>query len=190
MKKEEPEKTGKIRRNLDWTKILLIAALVICISIAGGFGLDHYSRVTPNFCATCHNMESHVVSYLESTHLDNVHYQANVGCKDCHADYSIPQELASVWSYVTGDYDKVFRKQKYESEMCTQCHISEEYQATQTDYLQRNPHLSHYPDMRCESCHISHGEQVDYCSQCHDNGGQRMTGAPIEPRSENPFAES
>jgi hypothetical protein len=36
--------------------------------------------------------------------------------------------------------------------------------------------------MPCNTCHISHGQQIDFCSQCHDNGGQRMIGAPIKPR--------
>ena len=65
-----------------------------------------------------------------------------------------------------------------------------EYHAARTDYLIRNPHLSHWPDVKCTTCHISHGEQVDYCSQCHDNGNQRMTGGEIIPRAENPWANN
>ena len=35
-------------------------------------------------------------------------------------------------------------------------------------------------DAMCLQCHISHGEQVDYCSSCHENGGQRMIEDPVE----------
>lgn len=165
--------------------IALVVILLVNIGVVAAFALDHQARINPQFCATCHNMETHVDSYLNGTHLDNVHRQANVGCKDCHSDYAVKDELASVWSYVTGDYEKIFSKRKFDEQMCLNCHISLDYQATQTDFLSRNPHQSHWPDLRCGSCHLAHEEQVDYCSRCHENGGQRMTGDPIETRSSN-----
>jgi len=41
----------------------------------------------------------------------------------------------------------------------------------------------------CGNCHISHGQQVNMCINCHDNGNQRITGQPIVPRAENPWAD-
>ncbi len=52
--------------------------------------------------------------------------------------------------------------------MCLKYHISYEHIANQTDYLVRNPHLNHWPEPACRTCHVSHGEQIDYCSECDD----------------------
>ena len=123
----------------------------------GVLSLDHHARTNPRFCASCHNMESHVVSYLSSNHLDNIHYQANVDCKDCHTGYS--PIIKSVWRYLRGG-EKVFSRRVFGQEMCTRCHISMEYQADRTDSLVRNPHLSHWPDLVCGDCHLAHDELV------------------------------
>jgi hypothetical protein len=180
---EEPKKWWILVLRANW-----VILLVIVIAIAGSGAALYASDTNPEFCAVCHNMQGHVDSYLNSNHMDNVHAQANVGCKDCH-DYPIPAEVESLVRYVTGAYDKNMPRRKFDQEMCLKCHISLEYQANRTDFLVRNPHLSHWPDVPCGTCHISHGEQVDYCGQCHDNGGQRMTGGEIIPRAENPWAE-
>lgn len=178
------------KKPVNWLKISVIAncTLVALIVFAlGGKAVIHQSDTNPQFCATCHLMEPYVDSYLNSDNLDNVHAQAGVECKECH-DYPISAEIESGIKYITGNYDPVLSRRKFGDEMCVQCHISMEYMAIQTDFLTRNPHLSHWPDMRCTICHVSHGEQEDYCSGCHDNGGQRMTGGPIIPRAENPWA--
>lgn len=182
-------RTNRLKNSLKIGGIWIFV-LVVLFSGLGITTVDQYSHSTPQFCASCHNMENHVESYLSSKHLDNIHYQANVGCKDCHSNYTVSDEISSFWKYVIGDYDRVHKKHKFEDDMCLTCHISAAYRAAQTDHLRRNPHLSHWPELRCGSCHIAHGEQIDYCSRCHENGGQRMTGQPILPRTHNPWAET
>ncbi|MGA9349664.1 MAG: cytochrome c3 family protein [Anaerolineae bacterium] len=185
---------SKIRRSepeskpIGWTRLALIVALSMNVVALGVLSLDHHARTNPRSCAFCHNMEAHVVSYLSSNHLDNIHYQANVGCKDCHTGYSLMAELKSAWRYLRGDYEEVFSQRVFSQEVCNRCHISMEYQANRTDFLVRNPHLSHWPDLVCGDCHLAHDKQIDYCANCHDNGGQRMTGEPIVPRADNPWA--
>lgn len=176
---ENPPKTSnggkkkKLKIRITFTLVLLLVFIVLVIGISG-FSFHSYTKTNPSFCASCHNMESHVTSYLTSNHLDNVHSQANVMCKDCHSNYTVFDETKSLFTYISGDYDEIFTKRKFDSEMCLQCHISMEYQAEQTVYLARNPHDSHYPELQCTTCHAAHSNQVDYCSQCHDNGEQRM----------------
>jgi hypothetical protein len=187
---DETETPRPVKKKPSWLMISLFANIGVVVLIAayfGGMAVIHESDTNPQFCATCHNMERYVDSYLTGTTLDAVHGEANVQCKDCH-DYPLKAEIESGIKYVTGNYDKSMPRRKFGAEMCTQCHISMAYQANKTDHLVRNPHASHYPDMRCTNCHISHGEQVDYCSQCHDNGGQRMTGQAIVPRVERKSA--
>ena len=170
-----------------------VGAVVISVGLllaGAGFTVDHISRTNPKFCATCHNMNHHVESYMDSNHMDHLHQQANVHCKDCHFDYSIKDELQSALHFITGDYEKIPNRIKVEDDMCLECHVSWDHLASATDFLERNPHLSHWPELRCNSCHLSHDDQVDYCSRCHENGGQRMIEDPVIPREHNPFAEN
>lgn len=184
-----PEET-KNKKPRNWLKISVIANIVIVVGIGialSAMAILHQSDTNPNFCGTCHIMDPYVDSYLTSDNLDNVHAKGNVQCKECHSAYDIPAEIESGIKFITGNYDKSMPQRKFDDDMCIQCHISNDYIADQTDYLKRNPHRSHWPDLKCRHCHISHGEQIDYCSQCHDNGGQRMTGDPIIPRADNPY---
>lgn len=178
-----------------WRRILLAANVGLVLVIAVGvsaLAIIHESDTNPNLCRTCHLMEAHVDSYLTSNNLDHVHEQAGVECKECH-NYPVEAEIASAIKYITGDYDVVSAsnpeliRRTFDDAMCLKCHISYEHIANQTDYLERNPHLSHWPSPACRTCHVSHGEQIDYCAECHDNGGQRLVGAPIVPRVENPW---
>ena len=170
--------------------IALILVLVLNFSVAAGWAVDHESRTNPEFCSNCHIMNRYVQTYQAENYMASIHREANVGCKDCHSNYSIGDELTSGFNYLTGNYDEVLIPRKFDDEMCTQCHISLEYHAARTDFLTRNPHMSHWPELRCTNCHISHDDQVNYCSRCHENGGQRMTGEPITPRAHNPWAEA
>jgi len=166
--------------------IVGIAVVILAITLVGtgtGGYLVHLSNTSPEFCASCHIMEKNVNSYLSSNDMDNIHAQANVQCKDCH-DYSIPAEVSSGIRYITGDYSVNSKGEllpvSYSDDMCLKCHISDEYMAKATDFLHRNPHKSHNGQLDCKVCHISHGDQINYCGTCHDNGGQRITGEEIE----------
>jgi hypothetical protein len=172
----------------NWLKISIganIAVVAVAVVFAAGTYVVHLSDTSPSFCGTCHIMQANVTSYLTSTDLDNVHQQAGVQCKGCH-DYPLSAEIKSGFDFVTGNYtvDKSgnLKSVKFSDAMCTQCHISLDHVAQLTDYLKRNPHNSHNGALPCNTCHVSHGQQIDYCAQCHDNGGQRMVGQPIQAR--------
>ena len=184
----QEEKVVKAKKNRKlgvWAIVGIVVAALVVVGGAGGGYLIHLSNTSPEFCATCHIMDKNVTSYLSSNDLDNIHYQANVACKECH-DYPVPAEIRSGVKFILGDYtvdengDLV--KLTYEDDICLQCHISKEYVAQSTDFLARNPHNSHNGMLSCKTCHVSHGQQIDYCSQCHDNGGQRLIGEEYEPR--------
>ncbi len=173
--------------------VACVVALVVGIGIwSGARAVVHQSDTNPQLCAGCHIMRDHVESYTNGTTLDSVHARAGVECKECH-DYGIPAELRSGINFLIGNYsvtkDGALLKRTYGDEMCVQCHIGMDYLAIKTDHLMRNPHLSHIPDLLCSDCHVSHGPQINYCGECHDNGGQRMTGGDIFPRAENPWAD-
>ncbi len=171
-----------------WLKISIIANIAVLavalVLLAGGY-VVHLSNTSPQFCGTCHIMQANVTSYLTSSNLDHVHEQAGVQCKDCH-DYPLTAEITSGIHFVTGNYQTTstgaLTPRKFDDAMCLKCHISYQHVAQLTDFLPRNPHDSHNGQMPCNTCHVSHGAQIDYCSGCHDNGGQRMIGQPITPR--------
>ncbi|HEY3343783.1 MAG TPA: cytochrome c3 family protein [Anaerolineaceae bacterium] len=172
----------------NWLKLSIganIAVVAIALVLAVSGYVLHQSDTNPAFCASCHLMQANVTSYQTSANLDHVHAQAGVQCKDCH-DYPVQAEIASGIKFITGNYtvDKngALQKRKFADTMCTKCHISEQHVAQLTDFLPRNPHDSHFGEMACNTCHVSHGQQIDYCAGCHDNGGQRMIGTPIQPR--------
>jgi hypothetical protein len=170
------------------TAVRVLAALALLnVVVITGFAIERRSRTDAEFCSGCHNMTAHVDSYLQGTNMDAAHRKANVGCKDCHADYTVVDEVRSVVNYLSGNYDEVFARQRFGDEMCNVCHIGLEFQAAKTDHLRRNPHRGHYPDLRCGACHLAHARQIDFCGRCHDNGGQRMTGDPAVERAVAPW---
>lgn len=183
--KNQPENVETKSKKTNWLKISIIANIVILGLVAVGavsLYLLHQSDTNPSFCGTCHIMDKNVNSYLTGDNLDRLHEMANVECKECH-EYPIPAEIASGIKFITGNYevgeDGELPKMKYGNEMCLQCHISYENVQAKTAGMEKDPHNSHLGELACSTCHISHGEQIDYCAQCHDNGEQRMIKAPV-----------
>ena len=181
-----PADGGGARRRVT-ARRALAALVVLNVLVIAGFAVERHSRTDAEFCANCHNMTAHVDSYLNGSNMDAAHRRAAVGCKDCHADYTIADEMRSVVNYVAGNYAEVFVRHTFSDEMCNGCHVGLEFQAAKTDHLRRNPHRGHYPDLRCGACHLAHARQIDLCGRCHDNGGQRMTGDPIIERASAPW---
>jgi hypothetical protein len=175
---EEPrEKTSRPV----WLTISLIANALLLIWLAVDLGAGvviQRSNTDPEFCANCHLMEANVESYLTGNHLDHVHAQAGVGCKDCHSDFGIREEMRSLFRQISGNYqvndDGTIPKRDFTDEICTQCHGGMLDVAVQTDYLYFNPHNSGMGDFSCDTCHPSHDAQIDYCNDCHQAPGQRM----------------
>ena len=183
------------KKKANWLKISMAVNGLILALMVIGLGTTyvvHQSDTNPQFCGLCHVMQKNVQSYTTGHTLDNVHQQAGVQCKQCH-DYPLSAEITSGVKFMIGDYDVVnadnpsLPKRSYSDEMCLKCHISTSHVAAATDFLARNPHQSHWTDLHCSTCHTSHGEQVDYCGKCHDNGNQRMVGAAIISRANNPW---
>lgn len=178
---------GGVRRSRFSAGRALIILVLLNVVVLAAFAVERRSRSDAKFCSSCHNMTTHVDSYLKSTNMDSAHRRAKVGCKDCHADYTLVDEMRSVVNYALGHYDEIFSRHKFGDEMCNGCHVGLDFQAEKTDHLRRNPHRGHYPDLRCGACHLAHARQIDYCGRCHDNGGQRMTGDPVVERAGAPW---
>jgi nitrate/TMAO reductase-like tetraheme cytochrome c subunit len=152
------------------SNILLV--LVIAIGAASWYTI-HLSDTNPQFCATCHLMKEYVDSYTSSTHLDHLHAQATIQCKQCH-DYPLASEISSGIKYITGNYTVPLAYTKIgNKEFCLKCHGSydklAEYTANYDPDSGRNPHQSHNGELDCYNCHKSHGQSQLYCTQCHSD---------------------
>ncbi|MGQ9665821.1 MAG: cytochrome c3 family protein [Anaerolineae bacterium] len=147
--------------------ITIIVALFVLLIAANGVYALWKASYNPSFCGICHIIRPYVESYRSSQHTDNIHYQANVGCKECHETSPIGA-LQEVVAYVTRNYDNPLRERKVESDMCLKCHRSYQSLAARTAHLSRNPHDSHWPNLRCTLCHKVHRPSQNYCAQCHD----------------------
>jgi hypothetical protein len=117
-----------------------------------------------------------------------VHARVGTSCLDCHARTSIAAEVRTAATYLATGAPTTIERRRFGDAMCNRCHVDLAHQATKTDFLVRNPHRSHWPELRCGHCHVAHGPQVDFCAGCHDNGGQRLLGAVAAPRASNPWA--
>ena len=124
--KEEAARGGMVVKNRKnrklgvWAIVGIIAAALAVVGGAGGGYLIHLSNTNPEFCATRHIMDKNVSSYLVSNDLDNIHYQANIACKDCH-DYPIPAEIRSGVKFVLGDLHCRRERRSAQSDL-SQCH--------------------------------------------------------------------
>jgi fumarate reductase flavoprotein subunit len=156
--------------------------VVIAMFLGALVALERRLSAEPEGCASCHVMRSYVTAFQGGRDLDAAHARAGLKCTDCHQGYTLRQRAASAISYAAGVTVEV-PKRRYGDEMCNRCHVSLERQAERTDFLFRNPHRSHWPELQCADCHLGHARQVDFCNQCHDHGGQRMTGDPVVPRT-------
>lgn len=189
-------KPPSIKKPTNWLKVSLYVNLALVglgAAVLAATAVLHESDTNAQFCATCHLMSDHVDSYLTSSNLDHVHAEAGVQCKQCHFDYTIPDEIVSGINYVTGNYevksatDLTLPRRQFGNELCLKCHVSQLNVAMQTDYLEFNPHASHEDNLLCHDCHVSHGKQIDKCGSCHPTSDQRLIGSPYVPRVENPY---
>lgn len=95
-------------------------------------------------------------SWVKSDYLANAHRQNGVSCQACHATYDEDDPLTEKCIGCHGSYDVLIPK-------------------TANTKLPKNPHKSHYPTLKCTSCHNSHSEFRDFCASCH---GQRLKWKP------------
>ncbi len=151
----------------------MIAVLLgmVVVGGVGAAGLWQYHE-QPEFCATCHLMDSYLESWQASDLGANAHAEYDVACLDCH-EPTLEQQIDELMVYIQGDYEVPLKDLKYPMESCLACHEHESYGQIieMTAYLEEeagaNPHLSHYGEMECRVCHKMHEESEDYCAQCH-----------------------
>jgi len=163
---------------------LLILFIIIVLGdlMLAGWQLTYNPKLS---CNICHTIRPYVESYYDSEFSDNAHYEADVGCKDCHA--ASPLESArEAFNYVAGNYENPLPESRFPNENCLRCHRSYDSLIQQTEHYTvdgvslnphaykvdtelLNPHDTDEGEMECYYCHRSHKESpgIDYCYSCH-----------------------
>ena len=144
----------------------VLAALILLVIVDLVYGAWELSY-NPGFCRICHIVRPYVDSYETSSHLDSLHREAGVLCKECH-HVSPFEAISEVVSYITFDYETPMAPMTYGMEDCLECHRSYESLVERTAHLEPNPHNSHFGEIECTLCHHSHQEAELLCDQCHE----------------------
>ncbi len=87
-------------------------------------------------------------TWLQSDKLAYAHQRKGISCRACHTAYAEDDPYAEKCIGCHGDYEVMAKK-------------------TAQTKLERNPHKSHYPTLKCTNCHQSHDDFKNFCATCH-----------------------
>ncbi len=99
----------KTKKKVNWLKVSIIVNGLIIVGVGvalGAMAVLHQSDTNPQFCGTCHNMDSYVESYTSSKNMDNV---------PCPGRCTVQAMSQCLWDsrrnrirykFITGNYDK------------------------------------------------------------------------------------
>lgn len=159
----------RARRLFVWTGAVLGVAILLAAGAVWYTG-------RPQFCRSCHLMETRYVSWSRSAHA------GSADCLDCHAEPGVIGEIKAhlngaryLWVLATGREQVILRADVPEG-TCVKCHPSDEL--PELDGADELGHEQHY-DARvgCATCHKGFHDHVaqggtlrarlNNCDDCH-----------------------
>jgi len=147
---------------------LLVIVTIFCMAVfyAAADGDDN-----PKGCAEdCHIIKPYDESAKDKKLLVYKHFQAEIGCTDCHEQTEEIRKNEEEW-YKKGEYEEPMFSREFETDFCFRCHDSYKELAKRTAHLEeewgRNPHESHLGEPGCYTCHWVHKTSEFACSECH-----------------------
>jgi hypothetical protein len=157
-------------------KRLVLSTLVIgtLISSYVGWRAWDYTQNDPNFCTSCHLMDSAYDRWQESGHKD-------VNCHTCHPG-DIASNLHQLWVTVTQAPRSVVKHAEVPAKICASCHLSGD--PTWEQVADTAGHALHYGQekIECVECHAPKVHDFkptdEMCMKCHE--GQVVGLAPME----------
>ena len=161
------EGTGLIMRKTGWIAITLTVVLVVAALSAATI---MYTS-TPQFCSSCHIMETRYVSWKYSDHADFT------TCLSCHAEPGLMGEIKAhlagsryVYSFLRGRVSRGVLLAEVPNENCFKCHDEAQ--------LPEKPRGGAVHD----TYHTIHTAKELHCVECH-GGLAHATMLPVKARS-------
>jgi len=155
-------------------KAILIAfmALIIIGLAVTGYRFYDYVEHDPQFCASCHIMETAWRTWQEGSH-------KAVGCKSCHQQH-IQDRARIVWRWATSNIEAIPPHTQLKREVCENCHLNEK---TQWAHIQTTAgHDVHVvrAKLECLACHLpslhATNPQAAACATCHTSARMNIGG--------------
>lgn len=162
------------KEKLTGRHIVFIGAIIVFLLLSAGWSAAYTSR--PEFCRTCHEMDSMYQSWQVSAH-------KNVACEDCHAEPGAlgvakakAKGIREVYVHVTSS--KIEPKANERDINCYNCHQDKVKTNVDKALAAKDPHtVKHFDNgMTCTTCHsgLVHNTKLntmvpsrDTCASCH-----------------------
>lgn len=158
------------------TGLLAGGAIILALLLVVGFRAYRYTQNNPQFCRSCHLMETPFQLWQGSVH-------STVNCHSCH-ESSIRTSLSQVWETATRHPSQVTKHAVVPDRTCRACHVGP---GGTPDITGTDVHAVHADrqKIQCTTCHgVSlHVFQAPeaICRQCHqpyEKGGPQAEKAP------------
>lgn len=141
--------------------ILILLGLGV---ILGGYRFYHYIENDPDFCGSCHIMETAVKAWKEGPH-------KKINCHACHQQ-NFHDRVRIVWRWATSNVEKIPPHTQLNRAVCENCHLNETTQWAQIRNTAGHDVHVVRAKLECLSCHLPslHATQpkAEDCIKCHD----------------------
>lgn len=157
-------------------KITIPIAIVILIALS--FGIYHgaqfytYMQDDPDFCRSCHIMESAWDRWSTSEHRD-------VNCHSCHKQSQFASAMLVV-DFIFGDFERVESHAVVSDEACEECHWSGNAEWLQVAATAGHRVHAEEQNIACVKCHAVTVHRFEppgpICNVCHEDKHIEITG--------------
>jgi nitrate/TMAO reductase-like tetraheme cytochrome c subunit len=125
--------------------ILAVVGVVLITAAYGSYQVYSYTQNDPNFCRSCHTMESAWQRWRTSEH-------RNISCHNCH-EQSVFESTEQIIRFALAQPERVSKHAGISDEACLKCHESGDRR---------------WPQIKATAGHKVHFEQQHIaCTKCH-----------------------
>ncbi len=145
--------------------ILVVLGVVAVAALIVGWRGYQYIQHSPNFCMSCHTMDSAWALWSQSAH-------RNVECHTCH-ESNFATSMKQLYEYATQRPVEVVKHARVDRAVCETCHSAEKSPSKWNRIAEMPGHKVHAGKERvqCVQCHATQihrfrpAEQI--CGDCH-----------------------
>lgn len=156
-----------------WRVILLTLVVMVAGGITfAGYRTYNYIEYDPNFCASCHLMQTAWNTWKQGPH-------NKINCHVCHQQ-NIQDRVRIVWHWAVSDLKSVPPHTQLNRRVCENCHLND-----QTNWRQISKTAGHElhvkrANLECLSCHLPSLHAVKpttkECVACHSKATANIGG--------------